>query len=105
MLTLDVHEEAIFCHYRPDDADPYDGGCMGRCWPGGTFCDWTFDRLYALGTGDHDVLVDEKVESVDSGKRPFFEADFDRAWAMFVYARGDVNRARLKKAAEARSVG
>ena len=92
MLTLDVHDEAIFCHYRSNDADPCNGGCMGRVFPGGTFKDWSFERLTALGTGTHDVAVDIRVESVDSEVRPEFETDHDRAWAMFVYERGAFNR-------------
>jgi len=96
MLKIEVHElnDVVFCHYRPDDAGVNNGGYLGRVYPGGRFKNIHYDDLLVLGTGQHKVVVNEKVSTI-RGNQP--DEDFSgHAWAMFCYEVGAITDHELK---------
>ncbi len=91
-LELQVGDGVVFAHYMPPDAGPNNGGYLGRVFPGGSFLGIGYDQLFALGTGAHHVLADERSKRNNSDE-PGDQAAEDRAigrlrWTLFMYQVG-----------------
>lgn len=98
MLTLEVYDNEIFAHYCPDDAGPNVGGYLGRIFPGGSFLGAPFEQLCALGSGTHDVALNERTDSTDEyhGKEPREAYLSDAGWAHFCHTVGAITRLELQ---------
>jgi hypothetical protein len=77
MLRLEVDDAEILVCYKPPNAGPNVGGYLGLVGPGGSFKGLGHDTLMRLGTGWHDVLVDERARSV-RGTTPIEQTEDDR---------------------------
>lgn len=98
MLTVEVHDHAIFVFYKPINAGSNVGGYLGRIFQGGTFHGISLEALRQLGTGSHSVLVDERERSAD-GSPPVLcdrdQLDLDFDWALFTWQVGACSRMEL----------
>jgi hypothetical protein len=105
MLTVQVEDDEVFAHYLSPDAGPNNGGYLGQVFPDGNFKGLTFEQLRALGSGQHDVTVDERARS-DRGCEPG-RPEYDRRlaafrFALFMYTVGVCNATEvLQRAREA----
>ena len=85
MLELQVGEAEVFAFYRPPNAGPNVGAYLRTVFPGGHFKGIGFEALRSLGTGLHDVPVDERAPS-EQGQEPAGWTEWDRRMAAFHYA-------------------
>ena len=81
-LTLLVLNRAVFVFYG--DRVGGGGGTIGRVWPGGEFQGISFDRLVSLGTGDHDLVIEESIPSL-LGTEPEYESEWRRRFEYFQF--------------------
>ncbi len=99
MLTLEVYDDEIYVHYLPNDAGPNVGGYLGRVFPGGGFMNATWEELQHLGSGTHDVTLDEHAHREFTeeyrGKEPKHSYLTDAAWANFCYTVGAITKLEL----------
>ncbi|WP_437315837.1 DUF6210 family protein [Sorangium sp. So ce385] len=84
MLELQVGARVVFAHYLPADAGPNNGGYLGLVYPGGTFYGVGFDELRALGTGRHQLALDERARS-ERGREPEYESEWQRQFERFQF--------------------
>jgi hypothetical protein len=85
VLELQVTDDVVFAHYRPSDAGPNAGGYVAQVWPGGAFLGCNFDRLKAMGTGQHAVDLDEECEEDLKGVEPEFDSEWRREFERFKF--------------------
>ncbi|XXX75541.1 hypothetical protein WMF30_48615 [Sorangium sp. So ce134] len=83
-LELQIGNRVVFAHYLPADAGPNNGGYVGRVFPGGTFHGVGFDELRALGTGRHQLALDERARS-EPGHEPQYESEWRRLFEGFQF--------------------
>ncbi|MGF1581696.1 MAG: hypothetical protein ACFCD0_20395 [Gemmataceae bacterium] len=90
-LALDVNEHVIFfyCNYQPSVKNV--GGYFGRVYPDGGLFGKSFVELWVLGTGIHNIQLDDRQQT-SRGTKPDFDDDRDQfEWfrlALFGYQHG-----------------
>jgi hypothetical protein len=94
MLTVEIHPDEAFVWYLAPDACPNNGGYVGRVFPGGEFHDLTYDQLVVLGTGKHEVLIDERRYGDNKGEAPANPKD--HLMFVFYYETGAMTESELK---------
>ncbi len=91
MLFIEVADGEILVHYLAPDAGPNNGGYLGRVFPGGNFHGLSYRKLLALGSGSHEVEVNERASS-NRGNEPTCSAEDEMLgelrWSMFMYQVG-----------------
>ena len=91
MLVLEVVKPEIHAFYLPKDAGPNIGGYLGRIYPGGSFHGLGYQELLTLGSGSHDVEIDERARS-ERGNTPAVQAQDELLrklrWSLFMYQVG-----------------
>src|SRR5262249_8497727 len=65
-----VGNQAVFVFHRTSSGD---GGYLARVWPGGEFRGLNFDQLHSLGSGEHQLDLDEHLP-VRQGTEPRYES-------------------------------
>ena len=68
-LSLELHESAIFYHWNYSPPLKNIGGSFGRIFSDGALFGRTFDELKTLGSGTHDIRMDEHKRT-PAGTRP-----------------------------------
>ena len=87
-LELQAGRNVVFAYFHSAD----DGGYLGQVYPGGHFHGVGFDELHTLGTGRHQVALDERAKS-EQGQEPEYESESQRRferfkWYLFMYGVG-----------------
>ncbi len=85
MLELQVGDAVVFAYYQPPDAGPDVGGYLGRVRAGGQFKGLDFDQLRYLGSGRHDVILDERRRD-RPGAEPEYRSEHDRLFERFRFS-------------------
>lgn len=89
----------VFVHYLPLPAGQQNGGSIWRVFPGERFHGLDFDLLKGLGTGEHEIDIDERALS-SIYKEPKYDSDRQRDCAnlrykLFMYFNGAMTRNEL----------
>lgn len=80
-LVLHVVGDDAFVFYQMSSRP---GGYIARVWPGGEFKGPGFDQLLSLGTGEHEVGLDDRLP-VRRGPEPRYESEWRQQFAEFQY--------------------
>lgn len=82
LLKIQINESEIFVHYQPI---PKEGSHLGRVFPGGGFNGVNFEQLLSLGTGEHNLDIDERARSVQA-VAPRYASNREKEFANLRYA-------------------
>ncbi len=99
-LSLELHDYAIFYHWNYTHPVKNFGGAFGRVYPDGALFGISFRSLVKLGSGTHDVQLDE-TKPTPTGTKPTFDDEKQRLesfkTALFGYKHGCFTKTDLLK--------
>jgi len=76
LVLRGVEGRTVFVCHRTSDGS---GGYFARIWPGGEFRGLGFEQLLSLGTGEHELDLDERLP-VRRGTEPRYGSEWEREY-------------------------
>jgi hypothetical protein len=83
-VEIEVGDDVVFAYYVPADAGPNVGGYLAKVFAGGQFLSVGYADLRALGTGHHQIAMDERAQ-LESGPEPEYESEWRQRFEEFQF--------------------